>query len=160
MKRLIILLFSLGLILAGVAVPKDTKALDSYVTYDQLKEYQEKQAEKEWSAQLTAHAQTLVGKRTGTCVLTLRKHFGVPRNEVQGFAKSTRINSKQGKIGSVIVFKNLSKWGHVGITIGEDDQYWYYFHGNIDFKGTGRIDKIAKSDPRISGFRIINYKNI
>jgi len=133
-------------------------ANDSYVTYDQLKAYQEKQAELEWSRQLTVYAQTLVGKRTGTCVLALRNKFGVPRNEVQGAAKTTKINSSVGKVGAVIVFKNLSKWGHVGYIIADEGDHWLYFHSNMDFRGTGRIDRIAKNDNKISGYRIINYK--
>lgn len=156
LKRLYILLFGI-FISSFIGVPKDVNAIDSYLTYDELKAYQEKKAEEQWSAELVAYSQTLVGKRTGQCVLALRQRFGVPKNEVQGMAKSTQINSQTGKVGSVIVFKNLSKYGHVGIIIKDEGSHWLYFHSNMDWRGTGRIDRISKTDPRISGYRIINY---
>jgi hypothetical protein len=156
LKRIISILLGI-FIFTFVGVPKDVNSNDSYVTYEELKIHQEKQAEREWSSQLTAHAQKLVGKKTGHCVLALRNYFGVPRNEVQGMAKNTKTNSTTGKIGSVIIFKNLSKYGHVGLIIDEDPAYWYYFHSNIDWRGTGRIDRIAKNDSHISGYRIIKY---
>lgn len=148
----------IALVVLATPISTTTATADSsYLTYDQLKAYTEKQAEQQWSAQLVAYAQTLVGKRTGTCVLSLRNHFGVPRNEVQGAAKTTKINSTTGKVGAVIVFRNLSKWGHVGYIIADDGDNWLYFHSNYDFRGTGRIDRIAKTDKKISGYRIINY---
>jgi hypothetical protein len=149
----------IALVVLATPISTHTATADSsYLTYDQLKAYTEKQAEQQWSAQLVAYAQTLVGKRTGTCVLSLRNHFGVPRADVQGLAKSTKINSKTGKVGAVIVFRNLSKYGHVGYIIADHGDTWLYFHSNIDWRGTGRIDKIAKTDSRISGYRLINYK--
>lgn len=155
MKYILPIIIAATLLLNPV---KTATAEDSYLTYDQLKAYTEKQAELEWSKQLTAYAQTLVGKRTGSCVLSLRNHFGVPRNEVQGAAKQTKINSSTGKVGAVIVFRNLSKWGHVGLIIADEGDHWLYFHSNMSFTGRGRIDRIAKTDKKISGYRIINYK--
>lgn len=155
LKYILPLLLALGLLF--YRVPTATAA-DGYVTYDELKAYQEKQAEIEWSRQLTAYAKTLVGKRTGQCVTSLRNYFGVPRADVQGLAKHTKINSASGKVGAVIVFRNLSKYGHVGYIIADEGDTWLYFHSNIDWRGTGRIDKIKKTDPHISGYRVINYK--
>jgi len=140
-------------------VPKDLNASDSYLTYDELKAYQERQAELEWSRQLTSYAQTLVGKRTGQCVLAIRQRFGVPASEVQGLAKNTRPNTKDAKVGSVIIFKNLSKYGHVGIVLSESDTHVTYFDSNGDWSFKGAIRTIAKTDPRISGYKIINYKS-
>lgn len=157
MKRLIYLLFGLVLALAIIGVPKDVNANGTSITYAELKAYQEKQADDQWSADLTAYAQTLVGKRTGTCVQSLRNYFGVPANEVSGWAKTTKINSQTGKVGAVIVFKNLSKWGHVGIILKDEGDSWLYFHSNYDFHGHGRVDHIKKTDKHISGYRIINY---
>lgn len=155
----LILLF--GIMLAVVAVPKDLKALDTYLTYDELKAYEEKKQEEQWSTALVAYSKTLVGKRTGQCVLTLRNYFGVPRSEVQGAAKSTKINSQTGKVGHVIVFRNMSKWGHVGIQITpvRANGDFEYFAGNEN-GGRAVIKTINVKDRRISGFRIINYTNI
>lgn len=158
MKRIISLLLGIAVSLACVGVPKHTNAVDNYLTYDELRAYQEKQAENEWSNQLVAYASTLVGQRTGQCVLALRQRFGVPAREVSGAAKSTKINSPVGKVGSVIIFKNLSKWGHVGILLRDEGDSWLYFHSNYGFNGRGRVDRIKKTDKHISGYRIINYQ--
>lgn len=160
LKRLICM-FGIIVAIAVVAVPpKDLKATDTFLTYDQLKEYEAKKAEAQWSADLVAHSKRLIAQRKkNTCVLALRYYFGVPRSEVQGQAKSTRINSQTGKVGAVIVFRNLSKWGHVGfqITPKRTDGNFEFFHCNTDFKGTCKIETINKNDRRISGYRIINY---
>lgn len=157
MKRLISLLFGIAIAIPLVGVPKDLKALDTHLTYAELKAYEEKKANDEWSDQLVAYSQTLVGKKTGQCVLSLRNYFGVPKSEVQGMAKHTKANSSVGQVGSVIIFKNMSKYGHVGILIKDQGDSWLYFHSNIDWHGTGRINSIRKDDYRISGYRIINY---
>ena len=141
-----------------VGVPKHLKHAEASVTYAELKAYEEEKANNEWSNQLVAHAKTLQGKRTGQCVLALRNKFGVPKSEVQGAAKTTKINSQTGKVGSVIVFRNMSKYGHVGILLQDTGDGWLYFHSNVDWRGTGRIDWISKTDRKISGYRIINYQ--
>lgn len=142
-----------------VGVPKDLKADDSYVTYEQLKAYQEKQLENLWSEQLMAHAQTLVGRRTGQCVLGVRNHFGVPKAEVSGVAKSTIPNTQTGKVGHIIIFKFMSKSGHVGILIRDGGDYWTYWDSNGSNNLRGAIRTINKKDPRITGYRLINYKS-
>ena len=158
MKRFICLLGLLAI--AMVAVPKDLNAKDSYVTYDQLKAFHEQQeiakakaAEDQWSAQLVAHAQTLVGRRTGQCVLALRNHFGISKSEVQGAAKSTRPNTQSPKVGSIIIL-NMSKVGHVGIVIKVDGNIITYFDSNGNWTQRGAIRTIIKGDRRIAGFRI------
>lgn len=157
MKRFI-LLFAVSL-LGMVAVPKDLIANDNYLTYEELKKHHERLLEDQWSKDLVVYAQTLVGKRTGQCVLALRQRFGVPRNEVAGLAKHTKINSPTGKVGSVIVFKKMSWAGHVGIILKDEGDGWRYFDSNGDFTQRGAIRWISKTDPRISGYRIINYQN-
>lgn len=159
LKRFI-LLFGIFVAIAVVAVPKDLNATDSYLTYDQLRDYEAKKAEAQWSADLVAHAQNLIAQRKKqTCVLALRYFFGVPKSEVAGAAKNTKINSSTGKVGAVVVFKNLSKWGHVAlqITTVRTDGNYEIFHCNTDFRGTCKIETINVSDRRISGYRIINY---
>lgn len=112
-------------------------------------------AEQQWSSQLVAHAQTLVGKRTGQCVTSLRTYFGIPRTEVQGFAKNTKINSSQPKVGSVIVFKKMSWAGHVGLVIKTEGELVTYFDSNGDWRQRGAIRTININDRKISGYRII-----
>ena len=111
----------------------------------------------EWSNQLVAYARSLEGKRLGQCVLTLRNYFGVPRSEVQGMAKNTKINSSTGKVGAVVVFKRMSWAGHVAIQITPVDSNgnFQYFAGNEN-RGRAVIKTININDPRISGYRIIN----
>lgn len=161
------MLFGIVIASAVVGAPKDVNAIDTYLTYEELRVYSERQAEIEWSNQLVNYANTLVGKRTGHCVLTLRNYFGVSKNEVQGSAKSTQINSKTGKVGAVIVFRGMSKWGHVAyqITPVRPNGDFEYFAGNENGSRSeiamGRAKSVIKtiniSDPRISGYRIINY---
>lgn len=153
LKKLTLILLGILIVLPFIGAPKDVKAIDSYLTYDQLKAYQEKQEEMEWSSQLVIYSQTLTGKRTGQCVLALRNYFGISRSEIQGLAKNTKINSKIGKVGSIIVFKP----NHVGIMIKDDGNNWSYFDSNGGQYEIGAIRKIAKNDPKIKGYRLINY---
>lgn len=113
--------------------------------------------EAEWSKQLVAYAKTLEGKNTGECVLALRKYFGIPRSEVSGMAKSTKINSQTGKVGAIVVFKKLSWAGHVGIQITPVDSTgnFQYFDSNGSWGKIGKIRTINISDKKISGYRII-----
>jgi len=148
LKRFICLLGLLAI--AMVAVPKDLNAKDSYLTYDQLKAYQQEQeiakaktAEAQWSNQLVAYSKTLVGKRTGQCVLALRNHFGISKSEVQGMAKSTRPNTQTPTVGSIIVL-NMSKVGHVGIVIKVDGNVITYFDINGNWTQRGAIRTIIK----------------
>lgn len=118
-----------------------------------------KTQEQEWSSQLIAYSKKLEGKRTGQCVLALRNYFGVPRSEVQGLAKHTKVNSQTGKVGAVVVFKKMSWAGHVGIQITPVDSQgnFQYFDSNGGWSQRGAIRTINISDKRISGYRIINY---
>lgn len=113
--------------------------------------------EQEWSRQLVSYAQTLKGKRTGQCVVALRKYFGISRSEVQGLAKNTKINSPTGKVGAIVVFKKMSWAGHVGIQITPVDSQgnFQYFDSNGNWNKRGAIRTININDRRISGYRII-----
>lgn len=167
MKRLLVILA-----LIALAIPisaKEVMADNSQQTYGLQETYNPqpqytaeeiaKIQEAEWSRQLVAHAQALRGKRTGQCVTALRQYFGVPRSEVQGLAKNTKINSPTGKVGAVVVFKRLSWAGHVGIQITPVDSNgnFQYFDSNGSWGGRGAIRTININDRRISGYRIINY---
>lgn len=146
--------------LITLALPISVKADDSNKTYDLQQTYntqqQAKYDELQWSYQLVAYAKTLEGKRTGQCVLTLRNYFGVPREEVHGLAKNTKINSSIGKVGAIIVFKQMSWAGHVAIQITPVDENgnFQYFAGNEN-RGRAVIKTININDRRISGYRII-----
>lgn len=146
--------------LIALALPISAKADDSYKTYDLQATYNTQQAAKlqeiEWSNQLVSYARTLEGKRLGQCVLTLRNYFGVPREEVHGLAKNTKINSSIGKVGAIVVFKRMSWAGHVAIQITPVDENgnFQYFAGNEN-RGRAVIKTININDRRISGYRII-----
>lgn len=153
-RKLVISLVALGTLALPISVPEKAIADDSFVTMDQLIAYEAKKAEREWSNQLVAYSQTLVGKRTGQCVMAVRNYFGVSKNDVQGKARSTKPNSKDPKVGSVIVL-NLSKVGHVGIVIAVDGELVTYFDSNGNWTQRGAIRTIIKSDRRIIGYRVV-----
>jgi hypothetical protein len=88
--------------------------------------------------------------------MALRERFGVPRSEVQGKAKYTRINSREPKVGAVIVFPGLSSLGHVGLVLRVEGNQVIYFDSNGDWKFRGAIRTININDRRIGGYRIIN----
>lgn len=161
LKRITVLLLAIFIALAlfVLAIPisttKTATAEDSYLTYDQLKAYEEKRQEEQWSNQLVAYASTLVGKRTGQCVVAIRQYFGVPKNEVQGMAKYTKPNTQTPKVGSIIILK-MSRYGHVGIVIKVDGDLVTYFDSNGQWTQRGAIRTIIKSDRRIAGYRITN----
>lgn len=154
LKRIFLTLLALGVFAIPINIPEKAIAKDDYLTYDQLKAYQEQKEEQEWSTQLTAYSSTLVGRRTGQCVLALRNYYGVRRSEVQGLAKNTKANTKEPKIGSVIILK-MSWAGHVGIVIKVDGDLVTYFDSNGSWTQRGAVRTIIKSDRRIAGYRIV-----
>ena len=140
--------------LVVLALPISTAtAKDSYLTYDELKAYEEKKQEQQWSTQLFVYSQTLVGKRTGQCVMALRNYYGISRSEVQGMAKYTKPNTQTPKVGSIIILK-MSRVGHVGIVIKVDGDLVTYFDSNGQWTQRGAIRTIIKSDRRIAGYRV------
>ncbi len=143
--------------LVVLAFPISTAKTAEALTYEELKAWTEKQEEQQWSNQLVAYSQTLVGKRTGQCVVALRERFGVPKSEVQGAAKSTKINSRTGKVGAIVVFKRMSWAGHVGLQITPVDAQgnFKYFDSNGQLREIGAIRTINIKDRRISGYRIL-----
>ena len=148
------------LALIVLAIPISTKSAiadDSYKTNDLQQAYKAYLEEREWSIELTSYSETLIGKRTGQCVLAIRKYYSVPKNEVQGLAKNTKPNTQTPKVGSVIIFKNMSWAGHVGIVIDVYQDKVIYFDSNGDWKQKGAIREINKNDKRITGYKIINY---
>jgi hypothetical protein len=143
--------------LVVLAIPINTTiADDSVKTYDLQQAYYNQQAEYQWSSQLVTYSKTLVGKRTGQCVTSLRQYFGVPRSAVQGLAKNTKINSQTGKVGAIVVFKNMSWAGHVGYQITPTDSQgnFQYFDSNGGWSLRGAVRTININDRRISGYRI------
>jgi hypothetical protein len=168
LKRIFLTLTALALL--ALPISNATAQDASYELQNTFNQYQQayynQQAEYQWSAQLVAHAQTLVGKRTGQCVTSIRTYFGVPKSEVQGLAKNTKINSQTGKVGAIVVFKRMSWAGHVGyqITPVDSSGNFQYFDSNGDggryIRGRWVWDEKAKirtiniKDPRISGYRI------
>lgn len=159
--KIIATFIALGILAIPISMPNQVIANDAGYelqnTYNELqKAYYDQQAEYEWSTQLVAYSKTLVGKRTGQCVTSLRQYFGVPKNEVQGLAKNTKINSSKGKVGAIVVFKRLSWAGHVGYQITPVDTQgnFQYFDSNGNWTGRGAVRTINISDKRISGYRI------
>lgn len=114
-----------------------------------------KQKEKEYKQSLITKAERLKGKYQGQCVVAVRNFLGVGRDQIQGMAKSTKINSREPKIGSIIVLA-MSKAGHVGVILDDQGERLMYFDSNGDWRQRGAIRYINKNDPRIRGYRIIN----
>lgn len=156
LKRFLIGLSLTALI--ALALPIKANANGLQETHNPQVTLTAKEQEQEWSRQLVSHARTLEGKRTGQCVVALRVYFGVPRSEVQGMAKSTKINSPTGKVGAIVVFKRMSWAGHVAIQITPIDSQgnFQYFDSNGNWNQRGAIRTINIADKKISGYRIIN----
>lgn len=154
-KSIILTLVALALLAVPISNAKTAIAEDSYKTNDLHEAYIEYLQAQEWSAQLTAYSKTLVGKRTGWCVIALRERFSVPKSQVQGAAKSTKPNTQTPEIGSVIILK-MSAYGHVGIVIKVDGDSVTYFDSNGDWTFRGAIRTINVADKRISGYRVLN----
>ncbi len=161
MKRIVLILVALGILALPISIPEKAIANDaSYElqnTYNELQQaWYNQQAEYQWSSELVAYSKTLIGKRTGQCVTSLRQYFGVPKSEVQGLAKNTKINSQTGKVGAIIVFKKMSWAGHVGyqITPVDNQGNFQYFDSNGSWGQRGAVRTINVADKRISGYRI------
>ena len=52
----------------------------------------------------------------------------------------------------------MSKYGHVGVVLDEDDETITYYDSNGNWTQRAAIRKIDKDDPRILGYKIINDK--
>lgn len=161
LTKLALTLVALGILALPISIPEKVIAQDaSYElqnTYNQLQQaWYNQQQEYIWSSQLVAYSQTLVGKRTGQCVVSLRQYFGVPKSEVSGLAKNTKINSQTGKVGAIVVFKRMSWAGHVGYQITPVDSQgnFQYFDSNGGWNQRGAVRTINVADKRISGYRI------
>lgn len=140
--------------LLTLALPISVKANGLQETYNPQKTFSVEEQEQEWSRQLVAYSRTLVGKRTGQCVTSLRTYFGIQKSEVSGLAKNTKINSSQPKVGAIIVFKRMSWAGHVGLVIKTEGDLVTYFDSNGDWRQRGAIRTININDRKISGYRI------
>lgn len=140
-------------LLVSVAVPKHAIAQDYLQPAYNPQEVALAQ-EALWSKQLTVYSQTLVGKRTGQCVMALRNYFGIPYSEVHGYARYTKINSHEAKVGSVIVL-NMSRYGHVGIVIAVSGDKVTYFDSNGNWRQRGAIRTINKNNRLILGYHKI-----
>lgn len=152
-SKVIATFIALGILAIPISIPEKAVAKDDYLTYAELKAYEEKKADQEWSNQLVAYSKTLVGKRTGQCVLAVRNYFGVPKSQVSGLAKNTKANTQTPQVGSIIILK-LSKVGHVGIVIKVDGNLVTYFDSNGDWRQRGAIRTIINGDRRIAGYRV------
>lgn len=153
MKRLIVILLALIVLAIPISTTKTAIADDSHKTNDLHEAYIAYLGAQEWSAQLTSYSKTLVGKRTGQCVTSLRAYFGESRKDVQGLAKNTKPNTQTPEIGSIIILK-MSWAGHVGKIIDIDGNTITYWDSNGDWSQRGAIRTININDRRIAGYRI------
>lgn len=138
----------------------------------QIKNEEQKQKDylNQLSKILTVKAQSLVGSYQGQCVLAVRHFLGVDKNEVQGAAKNTKVNSYEWSPGAIIIFRGMSKYGHVAVSLFADQDNWlYYWDSNADgyykngvWHGTGKakIRKIKLTDKKISGYRKVDLTHI
>lgn len=175
-KSLIIFVLLVSLLLwpdkaENQTISPEQQRIQEQIIQDEIKRVEEEvkrllyeEAQKQKSIELTAKAESLVGTRQGQCVVAVRKFLGVGKDEVQGLAKSTKINSKTWEVGAIIVFRGMSSAGHVAVALFADSEDWLWYY---DSNGSGRyvngvwrgdekakIRKIKLSDYRISGYRI------
>jgi hypothetical protein len=139
---------------AYATVPDNTTSLVALSGDFTLSRPSDEIMEDAYSKLLTTKAQTIVGTWGGQCVIGVRNFLGVGRDQVQGLAKNTQINSQEWEVGSVIVFRHMSWAGHVAIALFADanNQLWYA-DTNGNSRETWAIRHIALNDPRISGYR-------
>lgn len=163
MKFLIVLVLGLSFVLVpqkgtSSTLPPDSEAIKVQTAEIARIAYEDEQKQK--SIALTKKAESLVGTKQGQCVVAVRNFLGVSRNEIQGLAKNTRINSQTWEVGAIIVFR-MSAAGHVGVALFSDaNNYLWYWDSNGDWKGRGAIRKIKLDDPRIRGYRIVNITKL
>lgn len=118
------------------------------------KQYEEEQQRQELIDDLFAKATAKRGTRQGQCVIAVRSFLQIGRDQIQGYARNTKINSKEPEIGSIIKL-NMSKAGHVGVVLNFDDEVITYYDSNGDWRQRGEIRKMKRKDKRILGYRII-----
>lgn len=139
-----------------------TQTQNAIIAKIQLQEQQEI-----LSKNLTARAEELLGSRQGQCVVAIRNFLGVGKDEVSGWAKDTKVNSKTPEVGSVIVFwgTKKNKYGHVGgVLFTTWDDYVVYYSPNAKgtwkeiMAGRGRatISKVKINSKTIKGYRTVN----
>lgn len=120
---------------------------------DQLKAYEEKKAEQEWSNQLVAYSKTLVGKKGGQCIVFVRQFTGASRSQVSGMARNLRTNSKTPKIGAIVKTQE-SIYGHVAIQIAETETQIMVMESNYHWNQRISTRWINKNSPKIVGYLV------
>ena len=108
----------------------------------------------ELSLALTSRAVAQRGKYYGACVIGVRQFLGVGRDQIQGMAKNTTINSQHPEVGAIIVL-NMSRYGHVGVVLKITETEVIYYDTNYHWNGRAGIEKINIQDKRIKGYKIL-----
>lgn len=148
----------------GWSIPSHVTAITDSKVYAEAIEKQtedaalaaKEAAEEALSQDLTNRAEALIGKRGGQCVIFVRNFLGVGRDEIQGMAKNTKVNSQDPEVGSIIVIY-ASRYGHVGVVLfTTDDGYVVYADSNGSWTQRVAIRKIKINDPKIKGYHKIN----
>lgn len=103
------------------------------------------------SKELSAKAQSLVGKKTGQCTLAVRSFLGVGPDEIHGYVQTT-INSHDPYVGSIIVIVGRSR--HSGVVLFSTPTEVTYYDSNGDWKETSKIRTIKVTDKRIKGYHV------
>lgn len=117
------------------------------LTVEELRDFRHQQ-------ELYKKAVSLVGSYQGQCVIAVRSFLGIGRDQIQGWARSTKVNSQIAEIGSIIVL-NMSVYGHVGVVIKQNEHTITYYDSNGGWRGRAAIRTINKNSPKIIGYRLV-----
>lgn len=104
---------------------------------------------------LSQKAKKLVGKYGGACVTFARNFTQSSSDVVSGMAKNVTTNTTTPEIGA-IVKTNESRFGHLAVVIGFDDNSAVVVESNYHWNGVIGIREIQLDDPKIVGYLILN----
>lgn len=157
LKRLFVLLILGGLLFCV----KPSQVESNSLSVSELQAFEESvRLEREareriiYQEYLYKKAQSLVGKRGGTCVIFVKSFFGV--KDSWGWARNVKVNSKTPQVGSVMV-TNQSKWGHIQIVLTPVDEHngIWIVDSNYNFDGKVRIRYVILNKTPVIGYRIL-----
>lgn len=104
---------------------------------------------------LTKKAQKEVGRYGGACVTFARIFTGAAPDVVGGMARNVQVSTTTPEIGE-IVKTNESRFGHLAVVIGIDDDNLTVVESNYRWDGIIDIRALPATDPKIVGYLKIN----
>jgi hypothetical protein len=114
--------------------------------------------------ELRKRAEKLRGTYQGQCVIAVRVflfgHRDRGRSEIQGWAKSLRINSHDPTIGAIVLLDTANKHDHAAVTIDFTEDTILVYESNYISGGVAGIREIPRNSPQILGYRVVDNLNI